>query len=109
MTYPIEYILTKQPFCWWLAPLWKDWDAPIYIFFKPLPSIQYIQDRKAHIFECMATQCCCRTHFVCQFLDKSDAKSTSNLQHHAKICWSNEAIEAADDMWDIKAMHTAHQ
>ena len=38
-----------------------------------------------------------------------DAKSTSNLQRHAKTCWSEEAVEVADDTWDIKTAHTALQ
>ena len=87
----------------------KDWDAPIYVFFKPLPSIQYIQTRKAHVFECAAAQCHCRTRFVRRFLDTSDAKSTSNLRRHAKVCWSDEAVEAADGTKDIKAACTALQ
>jgi hypothetical protein len=84
-----------------LARLQKDWDAPIYVFFKPLPSIQYIQNRKAHVFECAASQCHCQTRFVGGFLDMTDARSTSNLRHHAKMCWSNEAVEAADGTQDV--------
>ena len=40
-----------------LAQLRKEWDTPIYVFFQPLPTIQYIGNRKAHIFHCAATQC----------------------------------------------------
>jgi hypothetical protein len=47
-----------------LVRLQKDWDTPIYVFFKPFLSIQYIQSQKAHIFECVAIQCHCHTHFV---------------------------------------------
>ncbi|KAF8960089.1 hypothetical protein BDZ97DRAFT_1761045 [Flammula alnicola] len=63
-----------------LARLAKDWDAPIYVFFKPMPSVEYINGRKAHVFECGASQCRCRTRFVRRFLDTGDAKSTSNLR-----------------------------
>jgi hypothetical protein len=91
------------------ARLQKDWDAPIYVFFKPLPSIEYIQNRKAHVFECAASQCRCRTRFVRRFLDTGDAKSTSNLRRHAKTCWSEEAVGAADGTRDIKTARTALQ
>ena len=86
-----------------LAQLQKEWDSPIYTFFKPLPTIEYIQGRRSHVFECGATKCGCWTHFVRRFLDTSDARSTSNLRHHAKICWSDEAVNAADSTQDIKA------
>ncbi len=90
-----------------LVRLQKDWDAPIYVFFKPLPTIQYIRNRKAHVFECAASQCLCRTRSIRRFLDTSDAKSTSNLRRHAKSCWGGEAIEAADGTRDVKAAHAA--
>jgi len=92
-----------------LARLQKDWDAPIYVFFKPLPSIEYIHNRKAHVFECAASQCHCRTRFVRRFLDTGDAKSTSNLRRHAKTCWSEEAVEVADGTRDIKTARAALQ
>jgi hypothetical protein len=79
------------------------------VFFKPIPSIQYIHNRKAHVFECAASQCRCRSRFVRRFLDKSDARSTSNLRRHARICWSDEAVEAADATRDVKTAHTALQ
>jgi len=79
------------------------------VFFKPVPSIQYIRNRKAHVFECAASQCLCRTRFVRRFLDTADAKSTSNLRRHAKVCWSDKAVEAADGTRDIKAARTALQ
>ena len=92
-----------------LERLRKDWDAPIYVFFKPLLSIQYIQNRKAHIFECAATQCHCWTHSVHRFLDTTDAKSTSNLRCHAKVCWGDEAVEVANGTKDIRAARTVLQ
>ena len=80
----------------YLVHLQKEWDAPVYVFSKPFPTIQYIKDRKAHVFICAASPCLGQTRFVHRFLDTSDAKSTSNLQHHAKMCWSEEAVRAAD-------------
>jgi len=83
--------------------LQKQWDSPIYVFFKSLPLVEYIKDRKAHAFICAATQCRGQTRSVRRFLDKSDAKSTSNMHRHAKVCWGVEAIEAADGTQDKKA------
>ncbi|KAH9049445.1 hypothetical protein EDB84DRAFT_1260893, partial [Lactarius hengduanensis] len=54
-----------------LARLCKEWDSPIYIFFKPLPSVEYVDAHKAHVFKCGARQCRFQNRFVCRFLDKS--------------------------------------
>ena len=49
------------------------------------------------MFECAAGTCQGRTgRDVHRFLDTGDAKSTGNMQKHAKICWSAETIAAAD-------------
>ena len=90
-----------------LVRLQKEWDAPIYVFFKPFPTIQYIKDRKAHVFICAASPCLGQTRFVRRFLDTSDAKSTSNLRRHAKMCWSEEAVRAADGTRDVRAARAA--
>jgi hypothetical protein len=81
----------------------KEWDAPIYIFFKPTPSVEYIEGCKAHIFACNASHCRGKTRFVRRFLDKGDAKSTSNLRRHAKNCWGEEAVAAADNTRDVRS------
>ena len=90
-----------------LGRLQKEWDSPIYIFFKPIPTIQYIQNRKAHVFECAARQCLGRTRFIRRYLDTSDAKSTGNMRRHARICWGSEAVDAADGTRDIKVARGA--
>jgi hypothetical protein len=36
-----------------------------------------------------------------------DVKSTSNLQRHAKLCWGEEAVVAADGTHDVRMAHTA--
>src|SRR5260221_12668041 len=74
----------------------KRWDAPVYAFFKPIPTIEYINDRKAHIFECVATSCRQKSRFVCHFLNTGNTSSTSNLRRHAKVCWGADAVAAAD-------------
>jgi len=78
----------------------KDWDALIYVFFQSTPTIKYIEERKAHVFQCAASHCRCKTRFVCCFLDTKDAKSTSNLRCHAKLCWG-------DATCDVKTAHEA--
>ena len=84
-----------------LDRLRKEWDSPIYIFFRPLPTIEYVGTRKAHVFYCAASCCRCRTRTIRRFLDTSDAKSTSNLRRHARVCWGEEAVVAADETSNV--------
>ena len=70
-----------------------------------MPLIEYIKDHCVHVFECTVTCCMgkvngCMVHW---YLDTGDAKSMSNLRKHAKICWGEEAIAAADNTWDVRA------
>jgi len=44
---------------------------------------------------------------VRRYLNTADAKSTSNLRKHAKICWGEEAVAAADATKDISAARAA--
>jgi hypothetical protein len=39
---------------------------------------------------------------VNRFFDKADASSTSNLRKHAKGCWGDEVVKAADETKDVK-------
>jgi len=57
-----------------------------------MPSIEYTGGRRSHIFKCMAKGCKQR---VRRYLDKGDAKSTSNMAKHAKNCWGEAAYQAA--------------
>jgi len=41
------------------------------------------------------------------YLDTSDAKSTSNLRKHAKICWTDDIVALADKTKDVKAARAA--
>ena len=82
----------------------KDWNSPIYVFFRPTPHIEYAQNHRLHVFECAAGKCKARNGCdVRCFLNKGDAKSTSNLQKHAKGCWGEEAVAAADNTRSIDA------
>jgi len=81
-----------------LERLSRDWNTPIYVFFKSIPSIEYIKDRRVHVFECREKHCKGKGNgrMVRCYLDTTDAKSTSNLRKHAKFCWGEEAVAAAD-------------
>ena len=76
--------------------LTKEWTAPIYAFFKPVPVIEYVDDHRCHIFQCAASKCKHKSRGVRQFLDKEDAKSTSNMRKHAKKCWGDEVVALVD-------------
>ena len=86
-----------------LERLLRDWNALIYVFFKSIPSIEYIKDRRVHVFECIAKHCKGKGngHMVHRYLDTTDAKSTSNLHKHAKFCWGDEAVVVANQMRDV--------
>ena len=40
---------------------------------------------------------------VRRYLDTGDAKSTSNLRKHMKICWGEDAVAAADGTRNVQA------
>lgn len=72
----------------------KCWTSPVYAFFEPTPSIEYTNGRRAHVFKCIGKGCKQR---IQRYLDKGDAKSTSNMAKHVKSCWGEAAYEAAQD------------
>jgi hypothetical protein len=85
-----------------------EWTSPIYVFFKTKPRIEYIDGRKAHIFECASGRCKARNgRDVCRYQDKGDKNSTSNLRKHAKVCWGSDAVAAADATRDVEAARAA--
>ena len=77
----------------------NDWNSPVYVFFKPMPSIEYINRRRVHVFECRAKHCKGKGNgrMVRRYLDTGDAKSTSNLRKHARLCWGVETVAEADE------------
>jgi hypothetical protein len=75
------------------AKLTKEWTSPVYAFFQPTPNIGYEDGRRYHSFKCAGKSC---TKTICRYLDKKDAKSTSNLRKHAKSCWGEAAVRAVD-------------
>jgi hypothetical protein len=54
--------------------------------------------RRSHIFNCAAKMCRHKSRGVRRFLDKGDAKSTSNMRKHTKKCWGEEMVAAADKL-----------
>jgi hypothetical protein len=81
-----------------------EWTSPIYVFFKTKPRIEYIDDRKAHVFQCASGRCKGRNgRDVRRYQDKGDRNSTSNLRKHAKICWGEDAVASADSTCDVEA------
>jgi hypothetical protein len=88
----------------------KDWNAPIYAFFKPSPGIEYVNGRRIHVFECTAKHCRGKGkggRCVNRYLDTGDRKSTGNLRKHAKLCFGDEAVAVADMGKDIDATRAA--
>jgi hypothetical protein len=43
---------------------------------------------------------------VRRYLDTGDARSTSSLRRHAKICWGEDAVSAADNTADLEGART---
>ncbi|KIK17266.1 hypothetical protein PISMIDRAFT_76557, partial [Pisolithus microcarpus 441] len=64
----------------------REWNSPIYAFFTPEPTIEYIAGHRSHVFWCTAKGC---KKGVRRYLDKSDAQSTGNMCKHVKACWGD--------------------
>ena len=73
------------------------------MFFKPTALIEYVKGHHVHVFECNTKHCKGKGngHFVRRYLVTSDAKSTSNLCKHAKICFGEEEVASADKTQDV--------
>ncbi|KAG1735876.1 uncharacterized protein EDB91DRAFT_1238132 [Suillus paluster] len=78
----------------------KEWSSPIYAFFQPIPTIEYHDQRRCHVFKCAAHGC---NHRVRRYLDKKDVKSTGNMRKHVKSCWGQPALQAAMDCGNTTA------
>jgi len=77
------------------------------MFFNRIPHIEYVNHRRVHVFQCAAVQCKGKHgHDVHRFLDTGNARSTSGLQRHAKMCWGDETVNAADRSKDLSAART---
>jgi hypothetical protein len=63
-----------------------------------------VNNRCIHVFECAAGKCQGKGgQDVRRYLDTDDAKSTSSLRRHAKNCWGDEVVEAADGTKDLES------
>ena len=75
----------------------KDWTSPIYGFFQPHPTIEFVDSCCCHEFKC-ATPLCkgkgMRPQIIRQYL-KDDWNLTSNMHKHAKNCWGDENVRKA--------------
>jgi hypothetical protein len=77
------------------------------VFFNRLPRIEYVDKRRVHVFVCAASHCKGKHgRDVRRFLDTGDARSTSSLRRHAKMCWGEEAVSAADKTRDLDGART---
>ena len=79
----------------------KEWMAPIYAFFKPIPNIEYVDGCHSHSFQCAAPECKHKSRGIQRFLDKGDAKLTSNMWKHAKRCWGDDVVMSTDQVKNV--------
>jgi len=109
-------------FCWHLKStpdkwnmveqLTKEWTVPVYAFFRPIPTIKYVDGLHSYMFQWAAFECMHKARGVCRFLDKEDEKSTSNMHKHAKKCWgdvvvmSTDSTKNANELWATTVMGT---
>ena len=77
----------------------KDWGSPVYAFFGPVPEIEYIDGHRTHVFKCLAHGC---SRTIQRYLDKGDAKSTSNMWKHARSCYGEDIVNEIAEAKDIK-------
>lgn len=62
------------------------WTSPIYVFFRITPSIEYIDDRRAQVFECAAGRCNGKNgRDVSRFLDEGDRKTFVGMPRCAGV------------------------
>ena len=83
-----------------IETMMDEWNSPIYAFFSPVPEIIYVKGHRAHVFRCLAKSC---KQSIRRFLDKSDAKSTGNMQQHVKNCWGEDVLKSIDGTKSIAA------
>ena len=82
----------------------KDWNSSVYAFFSPIPDIQYVDSRRSHVFKCLAHGC---SKTIRRFLDKGDAKSTSNMWKHARSCYGEDVVNEIAQAKEIKTARKA--
>jgi hypothetical protein len=81
----------------------KEWTSPIYAFFEPKPLVEEQNGRRSHLFKCASRSC---KTTIRRYLDTKDARSTGNMRKHARKCWGDEPVSAADDAKDANEART---
>lgn len=78
-----------------LENLMEQWISPVYAFFHPQPTVVDIDGQQAHEFRCAARGCKVK---ICRYTDKKDARSTSNLCKHVRVCkgWGKDILQSTD-------------
>ncbi|KAI1785791.1 hypothetical protein LXA43DRAFT_899061, partial [Ganoderma leucocontextum] len=78
------------------------WRSPVYGFFLSEVEVAYKDGRRSHLFQCAAKGCgvCIR-----RYLDTKDHASSGNLFKHARLCWTNEAVDHAIELGDADVVH----
>ncbi|KIL55689.1 hypothetical protein M378DRAFT_50957, partial [Amanita muscaria Koide BX008] len=84
--------------------LQKDWSSPVYAFFGLVPDIEYVDGRRSHVFKCLARSC---SKTIRRYLDKGDAKSTSNMWKHTRSCYGEDVVAQIAEAKDIKTARKA--
>ncbi|KAF8340083.1 hypothetical protein F5887DRAFT_888911, partial [Amanita rubescens] len=86
--------------------LQREWNAPVYAFFGSTPMVEYVDQRRSHVFKCLGKGC---QRTVRRFLDKGDAKSTGNLLKHVRTCkgWGEDVYNQISKARDIDAARAA--
>ena len=72
----------------------KDWTFNIYVFYAPVPAIEYVNGQRCHIFKCLGKSC---KQSVRHFLTKADKASTSNMRKHIKSCWGKDILKMVSE------------
>ena len=77
-----EHLPTK-----FIEKLSKEWVLPIYVFFKPTPSIEYINGGQVHVFKCSAPNFKGKANSrkVHHYLNTTDAITFTNMQKFAGV------------------------
>ncbi|THU95823.1 hypothetical protein K435DRAFT_819612 [Dendrothele bispora CBS 962.96] len=67
----------------------KTWNTPVYAFFDPVLSIEYVNRRKCQVFKCSGTSC---RKQIRRFQDTGDANATKGLIKDLKGTDARKAV-----------------
>ncbi|KAE9399723.1 hypothetical protein BT96DRAFT_820225, partial [Gymnopus androsaceus JB14] len=74
-----------------LAQIRQTWLSSVYAFYKGDVTIEYWNEKKHHVFTCVACGC---KHTVTRYLT-TNHNSTKSLHQHAVKCFGKETVNAA--------------